>query len=123
MWRGMSSRICWPEPVDLLTERVSMLDSTRQALHRLVSSGTEPEYAIHGLSDLCPGAKAEIRILKDGMDYLSRLTAVPQATTLLLSTTATLMAKETGRSLEQCRWAIETWAIALGRLKESDVAS
>jgi len=93
--------------------------TTRQVLRELMAEGKTPEWAVAALTDLCPGKRAEIRVLKDALQYVPRLDSMVRASQQVLAGIAVSMAKDLGRDVDQCRWGIETWALALNKLPQN----
>ena len=98
-----------------------MNSSTRSTLRDQIEKGKEPEWAVMALTDLCWDRRAEIRVLRDCLAYLGRLGGQLQTSLPIPQEIVSDIAKGLGRDAAQCRWAIETWALALGKATPGDI--
>ena len=77
------------------------------------------------LRDYCPGHRAEVNVLviaikeRVAADLLNSSTGIPVE--LLLSRLSRRLEDEHGLKPETSRWAVESWALALGKLSPEDL--
>src|SRR5258708_4403396 len=108
-----------------------MNDLPRQRLCELIAKRGEslcdqPQQLEGLLRDLCPQDRREVFVLANalkariGTDLRSMSASVPIEMTLVRLTKR--LEDEQGLSQETARWAVESWALALGRISERDLS-
>jgi hypothetical protein len=102
-----------------------MNEKVRDTLHRLIqhygaSVIDDPRRCMGMLNDLCPHDRREVHILssalREGIPAALLATQTHSSPILLVSRLAKKLEEQLGMSEPAARWAVESWAVALGAI-------